>query len=253
MKQFLNKIPAVGLILILIHGSPTAASPETYSVMTSSVPEDMADGPDLRLLTRAASRLGLGIRIRRAPFKRRLIMMKNGDIDMVCGLLRRPERESYIHYVLPPYKTRSDTIFFVRRDRAGQIKSYEDLKGLKIGMVRGARYFDRFDKDIGLIKEVAQPRNNFRKLLLGRLDAVIQDEAAGIFRTHLMGVAPKIALSPFRFSREKKVYFGISRKSRMMESLDRIQPVLETLIRSGEARAILSDYYTGHALPVPNM
>ena len=76
---------------------------------------------------------------------------------------------------------------------------------------------------------------------------------ADFFSFTALGIADQIAISPFRFSREKKVYFGISKKSWMMKNLNRIQLALEAFIQSGEARAVLADYYTGHALPVPVM
>ena len=242
-----------GLLLLCLLWPAGPAVAHDRQVILTSVAKDMAKGPDALLLQAAAQRLGFGIRFRLAPFKRRLIMIKNGDIDMTCGLLRRPERESYIYYVTPPYKTRSDTLFFVRQDRAGQIQSCQDLKGLKIGVNRGSRYFHRFDRDTTLIKEAAQPVNNFNKLLLGRVDAVIYNEASGLFFIHTLGVADQIAISPFRFSQEKKVYFGISMKSWMIDSLDRIQPVLESFIRSGQARSIIKRYYTKNRLPVPAM
>lgn len=252
-KRSLIQVTRLGLLLfcLLCHAGPAVS--KEHRVMFTSVSTDMEQGPNTILLKAVARELGLEIRFRLAPFKRRLIMMKNGDLDLICGLLFRPEREAYICYITPPYKTRSDTLFFVRTDRAGQIQSYRDLRGLKIGVSRGAGYFLRFDRDTTLIKEPAQPINNFNKLLLGRLDTVIQSEASGFFLMHSMGVTDKITISPYRFSLENKVYFGISRKSRMMDSLDRIQPVLEGFIRSGRARAILTGYYTSRGLPVPVM
>ena len=219
--------------------------------MATSVAEELQDGPDARLLKAAAEELGLTTLFRTAPFKRRLIMMENGNVDMICGLLHGPERAGYIHYVSPPYKTRSDTIFFVRRKDREKIKTYEDLQWLKIGVSRGAKYFERFDLDSRLTKEPALAESNFKKLLLGRIDTVIQDESNGIFLIHKLNLADRIIMSPFRFSRGKKVYFGISKKSWMMAELDRVEPILTEFITSGRARDIISGYYTRRGLPVP--
>lgn len=238
------------LLFVGISGNAAAGEPR---VVMAAVSENFQGGPYDLLLTAAAHKLGMPVQFRRAPFKRRLLMMKQGNADLTCGLLRRPERESYIHFVTPPYKTRSDTIFFVPLEHSGEIKTYADLKNMRIGVERGARYFHRFDNDPTLQKERARSKSNFNKLLLGRLDAVIQDESNGILLVHHMGVADKVAISPFRFSREKHVYFGISKKSWMIGALDQIQPRLEELIESGQARAIITGYFTSQGLPVPAM
>lgn len=224
-----------------------------HRVIVTSVAEPLEKGPDALLMSAVAQVLGLKASFRNSPFKRRLIMMENGDIDMICGLLHRPGREAFIHYIHLPYKTRSDTIFFVLQKNSGRIRTYEDLKGLKIGVSRGSKYFERFDLDTTLSKESALSQNNFKKLLLGRIDTVIQDESNGIFLIHDLKAQDRIVMSPFRFSNEKKVYFGISRKSWMMDDLERIERALETFITSGRAREIISGYYIRLGLPVPAM
>lgn len=241
------------LLIIILTLCITVTAGARNTIMVSSVAEETRDGPDALLMGAVAQELNLTLHFRNAPFKRRLIMMEKGQLDMICGLLFRPARKDDIHFVHPPYKTRSDTIFFVRARDAGKIRSYEDLKGLKIGVNRGAKHFDRFDRDTTLTKETALTQNNFSKLLLGRLDTVIQDEANGIFLIHKLNAMDRIAMSPFRFSRNKEVFFGISRKSWMMAALDEIEPVLVAFIRSGRARDIITGYYTGQGLPGPAM
>ncbi len=74
-------------------------------------------------------------------------MMKDGTIDPMAGLLKRPEREEYIRFVQPPCKERSDTIFFVPKGKPSLIQTYEDLYALKIGTTLGSKYFHQFDED----------------------------------------------------------------------------------------------------------
>lgn len=223
-------------------------------MIQTSVAEEGKGSPEDELLRAVAEELIGEIHMVYAPFKRRLIMMKKGELDMMCGLLRRPEREAYIHFIDPPYKTRSDTIFFVQKDSGRRIESYEDLKGLKIGVVRGLKYFLQFDRDTTLVTEAAdQTTTNFKKLLLGRLDTMVQSESHGIHIIHKMGIAQEVDIADFRFSEEKKVYFGISRHSWMMKSLDLIEAILKKMIDSGRVRQIYTEYYTSRGLPAPAM
>ena len=136
MKSILIAICLLSGMLI-----PCFPAQAEHHVLVVSVAEESKDGPDAEILTAIAEEVKTSVSFRYAPFKRRLIMMKNGDIDLVCGLLKRRDREAYIHYILPPYKKRSDTIFFVAKGKADRIQTYEDLYDLKIGTVRGAKFF----------------------------------------------------------------------------------------------------------------
>ena len=178
--------------------------------------------------------------------------MKDGTIDLISGLLKRPEREKYIHFVHPPYMERSDTVFFVRKGKSSLIETYTDLYPLKIGTILGSQYFHLFDKDTRLHKEpVPGMLINFKKLLLGRLDTVILPEGAGIEQIHKMGITDEIAMAHYRFSKRKEVYIGISKKSRLMDEIDKIESVIRNMIENKEIKKIIIEYYTRRNLPVP--
>ena len=236
------------LSLILILSTPG----RTEQVILSSVSGEYRDSLNLKILNALAGKLDAKLSIINAPFKRRLQFMKTGTIDLMVGLLRRPEREAYIHYVSPPYKNRSDTAFFVKKGAGSLITQYEDLYCLKVGTNIGSKYFHRFDRDTKIDKEsVPQETLNFRKLILGRVDAVIQAEPYGIELTHEMGLADQIDIAEYRFKKEKHVYIGISKKSSMMTRLDQIEPIIQKMIKDEEIRALISRHYTDRSLPVP--
>lgn len=253
----MNRLTFTYLVLVLLVVSvlpfraPVAAP---LPVIVAALAEEGMGGPDEALLRAVAETLGTRIQLLEAPFQRRLVMMKSGHIDLMTGLLRHPERESFIHFVAPPYKTRSDTIFFVPRGKARTIQSYEDLRGKTIGVVRGLKYFQRFDRDKTLTTEcVDQTVANFKKLILGRLDAVIQAEAHGIDVMNKMGLAGQMEIAEFRFSRPKAVYLGISKASGLMGDIERVEPLIRRMIESGQSRQIYTDYYNARCLPVPAM
>ncbi|MBU0969706.1 MAG: hypothetical protein KKC20_03620, partial [Proteobacteria bacterium] len=66
-----------------------------------------------------------------------------------------------------------------------------------------------------------------------------------------MGIADQIEIAPFRFSKKKQVYIGISKHSRLMDILDEIERTLGQMIESKEIQQIIIDYYTRRDLPVP--
>lgn len=239
----------VGVILELLTPIPTLAAEMR---LVSSVAEENKESPDAQIIQAIARRLDASLVIRYAPFKRRLQLMKDGKIDFIPGLLKGPEREAYIHYLPIPYKERSDTVFIVRQGKRSLIQAYEDLNGLRIGTTLGSQYFPEFDNDSRLNKEaVANVASNIRKLLMGRIDAVVCPESAGIDLIQKMGIADRVALADYRFAGEKHVYIGISKNSPLMDRIDSFEAIVLSMIESGEIRNIIVDYYLRHGLPVP--
>lgn len=239
------------IILIFICVSPAFADTRNRAIV-ASVAEEQKDCVDQKILTAIARDLDIHLTFHYAPFKRRLLMLKSGSVDIVAGLLRRPERETYIHFVLPPYKNKSDTIFLVPKGNAGLIRVYEDLKGLRIGVNQGSKFFPQFDKDTALHKEpVHLITANLKKMLLGRLDTVIINEAAGIDLIRRTGLAQEIEIAQYRFSRAKCVYIGISKRSWLMNEINTIAPKIKKMVESGRIGKIIRNYYLDHGLPVP--
>lgn len=231
---------------------PLCKSAPAVETITISVTEEFEKSLDEAIFTAIAEKLGSRITIINAPFKRRLHLMKNGTIDLMAGLLKRPEREEYIHYIDPPYKNRSDTVFIVPKGKKKLIQSYDDLRPLRIGTQIGSKYFHPFDNDTTLTKEMAPKGTcNFMKLLHDRLDTVVIAESFGIDLINRMGVAQQLEIADFRFSEKENGYIGISKKAPIMKHLSKIEAVIKDLITSGEMKTIIINYYTSRNLPIP--
>lgn len=221
-------------------------------ILSSSVAREYAAGADVEIINAIAHALNSRVVIQYAPFKRRLSLLKSGQIDFVAGLLKRPEREAFIHYVLPPYKHRSDTVFFVRREQPAVIRRYQDLYPLRIGTILGSKYFPRFDNDPRLDKQpVHDSRSNFKKLIAGRIDAAVFPESVGIDLIHTMGIRGRVGLADYRYMKEKRVYIGISKKSRLIGDIETVERTITAMIESGEIRRIIIHHYTRLGLPIP--
>ena len=111
------------------------------------------------------------------PFPRLLEELKRGEVDLAVSLMKTPERAEFLFY--------SDTsnvlirpVLVFRKDSPVQtIQSVSDIKGLRIGFVRGQAlplFFDRQElytldlysgPDPGLV--------NLNKLLVDHLDAAL--------------------------------------------------------------------------------
>jgi len=239
----------VGVVLGLLAPRPALTAEMR---LVSSVAEENKGSPDVQIIQAIARKLDAPLEIRYAPFKRRLQLMRDGKIDFIPGLLKRPEREAYIHYIPVPYKERSDTVFIVCQGKRSLIQAYDDLYALRIGTTLGSKYFPEFDNDSRLNKEaVANVAANIRKLLMGRIDAVVCPESAGIDLIQKMAIADRVTLADYRFAGEKHVFIGVSKNSPLMDRIDTFETVVLSMIESGEIKNIIVEYYWRHDLPVP--
>ena len=241
---------ACGFLLPVLSSSAAARDVIVSSVYAG----DGGTNPNADILHAIANRMEVKLVLVPAPFKRRLLMMQGGEIDFMAGLFKNEERKAYIHFVEPAYKLRSDRVFFVPKGKGDTITRYEDLYGLTIGTTIGARHFPRFDTDENIVKDpVPKGDLSLKKLLLGRIDAVIFPEGAGIDLGYKLGISEQIEIARFRFNRQKQVYIGISKNSTIQQELPRFEAIIRKMIVSGEIRQIYGTYYRQRGLPVPTM
>ena len=206
-------------------------------------PQQEFTGIDMEILQQLASKHGLSLVIKPAPLARCLEMLKSGDADVVSNLMRTPDREGYIHYLEVPYQTRTDKVFYLQADNPRRIQSYEELYGLSIGVKRGAKYGSRFDGDSRLYKESAvSGLMNLKKLAAGRLDAVISTESEGDYLIKSRHWQHKFKKAALRFDEPRDVYFGLSRRSKLLSLAGSFEVDLRQLLRSGQLEQIKARY-----------
>lgn len=211
-----------------------------------------AQGAEIDLMNAIGEKLGMPVHFQMVPFLRCLRYMQVGELDMTMSLLRRPEREEYLHFIEPPYKTRSNKAFYVRKDSGVRIARYEDLAGLWIGTQRGYQYFPRFDQDESLRKDPADAKEaNILKLLAGRIDALILTDSEGDYTLRVMGCEGRIVKAPFGYFEENPVYIGLSKASPLAARRNEIQEIVRRMVEQGEVDRIFQDYFQRHRLPLP--
>lgn len=178
------------------------------------------------------------------PWKRCLEMMHSGQADLISGILRRPEREAYLIFIEPPYKTRSAKVFYVRKGEGERIRRYADLRDLTIGLQAGVSYFEPFDSDTGIRKEEAgDDLSNLRKLVHGRIDAVISTETQADYLIAVEGLGERIEKAPYRYDYELPVYFALSRQSPHADKAARFSEIVARLVEQDVFETLIEDYF----------
>ena len=222
---------------------------ETVTVAFSEFPPykvvkgEQYAGIDTDLLREVAKRLNLNLAFKHGTFEECLEMMRQGKADVMTTLLRRPEREEYILFAQLRYRTRETKAFYMLTDSNVRVKKYEDIKGLKIGVKQGARYFPRFDNDGELNNIPARNTEaNIRKLLAGEIDTFIDTRDEARYWLKALDLADAIRESGYSYELLDPVYVGISRKSPLAARAKAFQRALTKAVDEGALERLKEEY-----------
>lgn len=131
------------------------------------------------IINEVAKEAGIQLKFVEVPYQRALEEMKSGKIDIMLGPNKNKEREVYM-YFLEKYPFPREVKVFYYMNKSINIENYEDLYGKKIDVLRGAKYFEKFDNDTKLIKNpVSDYVQGLNKVRTGRSDLVIIPELQG--------------------------------------------------------------------------
>ena len=239
----------VGLLGVGLMLSPAVRAQSTIVVAFSEFPpykvveEGQVGGIDVEILKEIAARMGRTLPFKQGTFEDCLEMMAQGTADVMSSLLRRPEREAYLHYVQPRYRPRSVKVFFVRSPDRDSIRFYDDLKTLRIGVKTKASYGPMFDNDQGLNKIPADSvKINISKLVAGQIDTFLTTDLEGDYWVRRLGLENRIAKAPFNFTHLDEIYMAISRKSAFASQSGAFSAALNALVKKGVIQEIESRY-----------
>jgi polar amino acid transport system substrate-binding protein len=189
---------------------------------------------------------GCKVEYRTAPWGRGLLLLEEGEIDMMGIMSITEERKKIAHFVGPHY---SEIIrLVVAKDSNYQIEKHEDLKNLpqKLMLERGTYYGEEitrlvkdksFEKNIQWTSQVGFTLQMIEKITLGRVSGFLSYVTPGA----LEKVTQEVKYHPFVINRDP-VYFGVSKESVAPSILKRLQEAVERLKENGEFEKILKKY-----------
>ncbi len=146
--------------------------------------KDLKDGGFVTEITREAlKRSGWEYEVEFMNWNRAIGLCKQGKLDMVQGAYYTDERAKD-YFVTDKYAS-VDMVFMKKKGSDITYSQLEDLKGKKIGMVRGYAYPDVITNASYLKVDMADKLiSNVKKLLAGRIDLVIGAKAVIIDTTN---------------------------------------------------------------------
>jgi polar amino acid transport system substrate-binding protein len=200
------------LITITLAPFPIAnAEEQTITISSGEWPPFISEhlkhyGVAARIISESLALQNINAQYGWFPWQRTYSNVKNGIWDASAIWAETAERNKDVLFSDPVIK--NTTVLFFRKETLLDWKSYEDLSGLVIGATNGYFYGGEFEQaeksGIIIVERTTIESNNFKKLAVKRLDAVIAEIDTGyeIMRQVLRAeqiesiiVSPKIAAS----------------------------------------------------------
>ena len=206
----------------------------------SDIVDGVFVGENIDIANLLAKKMATKTKFIYCPPARCFAFLQNGQADMMIAIRKTQSREKFLHYLEPPIKIQHLPLqFYIRSDSNIVLDKYQDLLPLKVGVLRGASYFDKFDHDTQLTKV---PLINYQQLvdmlLKGRIDTFLEREETitpwvdqDVYKT-------KINLAKFVYDKTVGSYIVVSRKSPLRDNITQLSAALKSLSDSGDIQAI---------------
>lgn len=148
-----------------------------------------AEGISIDYWMTLANKLDLRVQFQPMAFARQLESLKSGQVDSLAGIFPLKEREQYFDFSQPFAEI--NTYIYVNM-RNEKVQGFEDLKGLKVGAVKGDSG-EIVAKAAGLSpREFSSYPETVTALGKGEVDAIVLDELVATFEISNQKLREKI-------------------------------------------------------------
>ncbi len=188
---------------------------------------------------------GCQIVYRKSPWARALVLLEEGNVDMMGWMTILDERKKYLNFIGPHYHETQKLL--VREDSDYQIQKHEDLKRLpmKIAAVRGSWYGEEMNQlfqNESFLQRMTFMQGGgtsvFEQIRFGRVSGYITMEVPAILK--------KIEYKGLKFHPfvivSNPVYFGLSKKTVSPALVTKLSEALERVVKRGEFEKIINKY-----------
>lgn len=135
-------------------------------------------GIDIEILKEIYSRKGYKIVFEITPWNTAMRMVKEGVVDLIPNIAKTPERSAFMSFS-QSYRNQETFNFYGLKGKK-MIRTLDDLKGMRVGVLEGYSYFGAFDQ----LKTIQRDESvselvMIEKLMKGQIDVFIIDQYTG--------------------------------------------------------------------------
>jgi len=214
---------------------------------------DQVIGRNIDVVLEACRRLQQTCTITLVPWKRGLLMVKDGSADGIIDAAFNPERAEYIFYPKEELQTEEWYAFKQTGSRITLDGDFSNTSEIRLGTTQGFHYGGSIQKAIDQqlfksIETVYSNELNILKLTGGRFDMFIGVKSSTFYLARQMGYDDKIVIvkktgtdQDFLLS-ASKTYVGFSKKSMNLEFTDEFSLMLKSMKADGTIQKIDGKY-----------
>lgn len=205
-------------------------------------------GPGNDVIAAVCERAGVACSFDIYPWRRAQELIKSGDADGMMVIGRNPEREEWLRFSPPLFRTEYG--FFVKSDNPMEFTDIEQIAGYKIGVFEPSNTATQLAgiRDEMIARGIApleidghpDDSSGLRKLATGRVDAVYSNRDRG------HGIIAEEGLDgQVRYAGHHQAilyYSGIDKAYPDQQTVDRFFGAWRDLYLAGEAQTIIESY-----------
>ncbi|MNK95529.1 cystine transporter subunit [compost metagenome] len=233
--------------MLVLAGTAQAAEKVRYCDYPVYPPISWSDGKQVRglapsVVKKLFGQLGYEVEIVvLGNWKRCLLDAAEGRVDVVLAYSTSQREQSMLFSSVPVL--REEVALFVNRQHPVKFERLEDLSRYRGGLLFGESYgveFDRMVAQNNNIEWVSDSRQNFGKLIRGRIDFITQERRTGeLYVQNLPGAQDIVAL-PKALSVDY-LRVAVSRRSPLAARMPQINEQLQRMVDAGDIERLLNE------------
>ena len=205
-----------------------------------------AKGATVEIVRAAFARIGMNTEIAFFPIARGQYLVQTGEVDGFFSIKKTPDRERTLRFATLPLMSQ-DYAFFIRRGSPWAFDgNWASIRNATIGVVAATSYGPRFDQAAqdGLFARLDRAPSHelsFRKLLAGRVDAVVCSHWVGIHYLRKLGALRDVVMTgpPIETTQS---YLAFSRNASLGDIPERFDEALGAMMADGTVERLLDEY-----------